>query len=114
MTIRSLEKFNAALWDWGCLDGCFGQSRISPTDIDGIVEHRGRFLLLEAKGPKASVSRGQGIMFDHLMRTGIFTVFVIWGSPGAPVRGQLWPAKPRPCDLAGLRRVVSGWYAVAL
>ena len=110
MTIRSLDRFTDALWDWSCLDGCFGSSRISPTDIDGIVEVGGRFLLLEAKGAKARVTRGQARMFDALMRTGVFTIFVIYGYPGVPIRAQRWPAAAVSADLAAVRKAVSAWY----
>jgi hypothetical protein len=41
MTINKLDAYVAGLWDWVCLDGCFGDTKIRPTDIDGLVERRG-------------------------------------------------------------------------
>ncbi len=46
MTIRSKEVFLQGLWDWAVLDGCFGNTRIRPTDVDGLIErHRGEAAL---------------------------------------------------------------------
>jgi hypothetical protein len=117
ITIRDLQRFVDALWDWGILDGCFGNTRIKPTDIDGLVERNGQFLLLEAKGPNAPIPYGQEITFKNLLKTGIFTVIVIWGNPGKPEHMQIYrpdcPAKKREAGLADLRRVVSEWYRCA-
>ena len=51
MTINDPVKFCAGLWDWGILNGCFGDTLIKPTDIDGFVERNGKFLFFETKSP---------------------------------------------------------------
>jgi hypothetical protein len=112
MTIRNMEAFVGGLPDWAMLSGCFGQS-VAPTDVDGLVEINGRFLLLEWKGPRATVKRGQARMFDALVSLGVFTVIVIWGESGKPQRGQRWPKPSVACDLGALRAVCSAWYAEA-
>ena len=68
MTIRSEEAFLKGLWDWAILDGCFGQTRIKPTDVDGLIERHGCFLFLEAKADGKEVSQGQNITFRQLSR----------------------------------------------
>lgn len=115
MTIRNLEAFIKSLWDWNCLAGCFGEENkyFSPTDIDGIVEKKGYFLLLETKNPGKEIPDGQKIMFDRLIRRG-FTIIIIWGKPGEPEKIQQWPHKPRPANLEYLRMIVSAWYDNAI
>ena len=70
MTIQSEERFMASLWDWGILKGCFGDSKIEPTDMDGLVERKGHFLVLEAKQPGVKIKQGQWWTFNALVNTG--------------------------------------------
>lgn len=110
MTIRNLQIYTQSLWDWGILKGCFGSTHIEPTDVDGLIERRGKFLLLEAKSPGKFIPKGQQIMFDNLLKTGIFTVLVIWGQPNKPEQMQVWGQLPRPASLDTLRQEISKWY----
>lgn len=110
MTIRNLDAFVNALWDWGILDGCFGSSRIHPTDIDGLIERKGRFLLLETKSPNKEIPKGQQVMFDHLIGLGCFTVIVLWGEPNRPDFIQIWGKDKKPTCLDDFRKLVSRWY----
>jgi hypothetical protein len=113
MTIRNKDHFMESLWDWKCLEGCFGGTRISPTDIDGLVEVNGNFLLLEAKSANAEPHMGQRLTFNALVNTGLFTVLVIYGSPGMPERMQVWPCPAVTCDLEDLRMFVECWYSTS-
>lgn len=113
MTINSAEKFVKSLWDWGVLDGCFGETKIKPTDIDGFVERNGRFLLFETKGEGVPLTKGQKITFDKLNQTGKFTIIVIWGDPGNPVRMKVmhgWYEDEFDADIEVLRDWVSRWF----
>jgi hypothetical protein len=67
------------LWDWACLDGCFGETKIKPNNIDGMVERNSRFLLLEAIRPETKLPYRQDVIFRRLIQTGLFTVIIIWG-----------------------------------
>lgn len=113
MTINNPQAFVESLWDWGVLKGCFGETRIEPTDIDGFVERNGRFLILETKGPGVPVTMGQEITFRKLKQTGLFTTFVIWGEPGNPIEMRIIA---RECDLeieadiGVLREWVTKWF----
>ena len=65
----------------GYFDDCF-QGRIGMSDVDGIVEVAGRFLLLEWKSAGGSLQTGQRIMFERM--TGLspkLTVIVVSGDP---------------------------------
>jgi hypothetical protein len=115
MTVRNPSAFLTGIWDWSILSDCFGGSGIEPTDLDGLVERRGRFLVLETKRPGADIPPGQQYTFEALQRTGLFTVVVLWGTTNSPEEAQLYT--PRgvsgvfPCDLALLRQIVATWYA---
>ena len=114
MTINNLNKYISSLWDWGFLNGCFKRN-IRVTDIDGLVEAGGRFLLLEAKSPNAPVPVGQRMAFEALAKTGLWTIIVIWGEPNEPEeylllgRGSGRP-EIKPCDKAEIQFIVSNWF----
>ena len=113
MTIESPEQFVNNLWDWGILDGCFGESKIKPTDVDGLVERNGHFLILEAKSPTAEVKQGQEITFQHAIQAKSMTVFVVWGEPGKPERLRMiskWKDQEVDADIEKFREKVSQWY----
>lgn len=118
MTIRNLDKYVANLWDWGFLDGCFSGTRIRVSDLDGIVERNGEFLVIEAKSAGAPIPKGQAIMFERMVRTGRHTVFVFWGQPSTPERMRVYSAKfpagtEFETDLDGARRLVAAWFSRA-
>ncbi len=113
MTINNPEAFVASHWDWACLDGCFGASRIRPTDIDGLVEHHGQFLILEAKLPGVLIPKGQELTFLRVVKDAPFHVFVIWGHPGEPEEIRVlssWEDYTKSIDLRGFQKMVSNWY----
>lgn len=118
MTIKHMDKFTEALWDWAILDGCFGSSRIKPTDIDGLVEVNDHFLLIEAKGEHARITKGQQYTFEALQATGRFTIIIINGENNQPYSMQvLYPngatSQLQQAGVAELRSVVARWYRYA-
>jgi len=116
MTIENPEAFAAGFWDWGILDGCFG-GKIKPTDIDGFVERKGKFLVLEAKTLGVEIPTGQQITFEALIRLGAFTIFIIWGPTNSPEEIEVWTRNGkrdrRECDLERLRKLTGDWYSYA-
>ena len=117
MTINNPAAFCASLWDWQCLDGCFGETLIKPTDIDGLIERNGKFLALETKLPNVPIHDGQRITFRALVNTGYFSVLFIWGHPGKPEAGELWhlgESYPHSSmDMDKLREIVERWFHYA-
>lgn len=117
MTIEDPVRYVEGIWDWGILKGCFGDTRIEPTDVDGLVERNGHFLLLEAKAPGVPVKQGQWWTFNALRNTGYFTIIVVWGQTNAPEAMQVLYPPPlaagpkKQADLNDLRNVVSWWFA---
>lgn len=77
-------KTDADRWPLGIFDDALG-GKASMTDIDGIVERKGRFLALEFKRPGANLPSGQQIFLARLACLPEFTVFIVWGRrPFAP------------------------------
>jgi len=106
--------------DFTVLKGCFGDSRIMPTDIDGMVERNGHFLVIEFKPDGKSITTGQKIMLRRLSKLNEFTVLVIWHEPCAvhefkvPVAMQQFPdVTIEETDIDGVRSVVKLWYQMA-
>lgn len=113
MTIRNIDRFVESIQDWAILDGCFGKTRIRPSDIDGFVERRGTCLFLEGKGLDAPLTQGQAIGYLTLARQGN-TVIVFWGKGKAIARMRVItrgdPGVVQPATLNDLRRAVATWY----
>lgn len=117
VTIRNAEAYAASQWDWACLRGCFGETKIEPTDIDGFVERNARFLVIETKMPGVPVKFGQELTFKRLVETGRFTVLVIWGHAGYPEKARLITRQmDKPYEFADMdviRNIVSQWFTFA-
>ena len=117
MTIQNWEEYKNSLWDWSVLDGCFGDTRIRPTDIDGCIERKGKFLVLETKGVGVEVKQGQKMTFDAMIKTGVISIVVIWGEPGSPKEILLITRKIsrtyQNANMDTLRNIVSRWFSYA-
>lgn len=114
MSIRDMDDFISQLWDWSIFDGCFGESKIQVTDIDGLVERKGEFLLIETKRHSSTpIPMGQKIMFDALVIKKGFVVLIIYGEPGNPTAMQVWRQDKVDANLNDVRMFVSDWYQKA-
>lgn len=104
----------ASKFDFSIFAGCFGKRFIRPSDIDFVVERRGKFLVGEFKGRAGRVSQGQAILLDRLSELPNATVFLAYGSP--PDRIDAWECLnngARGADLDSLRAFMAEWYASA-
>lgn len=114
MTIRDVKKFQDNIWDWAILEGCFGKTRISLSDLDGAAERNGELLIIETKLPNVDVPLGQHIMFQNLCAKNKATVIVVWGKRNTPEKlrvyhaGEMHPDKE--CTLDTLRKYVARWF----
>jgi hypothetical protein len=104
------------LWDWTPFNDCFGNSGIRISDVDGMVERNGLFLMLDGKRDGAPISAGQLRMYKQFALKGGH-VIVFHGQPPVTVATvrQWLPGDdnvvgPTQCDLAGLKRIVADWY----
>lgn len=95
-TVKYPETFRASMWslecpfcgkiigfdgpfDWAWTQGCFGDTKITPTDIDGAVERKQHFLIFETKNLGVPIPKGQQILLNNLRIAKSFTVIEIWG-----------------------------------
>lgn len=111
---RSASAGFDGIFDWSWTDGCFGDTRISPMDLDGVVERRGQFLVFETKNVGAQVPQGQLYTLQRLHSLGHFTIMIIHGKSRLE-RSVGW--YPLPCtqrvELHGpddARAFVAKWY----
>ena len=92
-TVLSDNGYNFLTWDCE-RDGCFNKvhrlkfhvfadcfpNKINFSDVDGIVEMKGKVLMLEWKSKKGTLPLGQQIMYTRISITGDTTVLCIVGS----------------------------------
>lgn len=115
MTIRNPTSFMEGFWDWGMLDNCFS-GNVKVSDIDGIIERRNSFLVIETKKPGVPIPKGQEIMFKSLQKLEKFTVVVVWGMKNNPVEMQVYYpngqiSEKKPADVNKFKDFVAWWYA---
>ena len=102
-------------FDFAILAGCFGDTKISPTDIDLLVERKNKFLVIEFKSDGAKVPNGQRWSLEALSRIGGFTVLIVWGHPPSEITayevvGRVGKESHSSDDL---RSFVSRWFEYA-
>ncbi len=104
-------------WNWSWIDGCFGITNISPTDIDAVIERNGRILVIETKHLNEELPTGQQLLFEQFSRKAGVVVVVLWGNRDMPeylqvCTGGVWGAM-RPTDKDSFRRGVQRWFETA-
>lgn len=96
--IKDISRYvhEIRLKSWGWLRGAFIRENILPTDIDGLVEVNGKFLLFENKYVGATMAQGQRQTLEKLVLNADFVVVRIdWDGAGRVVRFERW-AKINP------------------
>lgn len=101
------------VFDWSWTAGCFGGGRITPMDIDGVVERKGQFLVFETKNMGVPIPKGQLYTLERLHRLNCFTIMIIYGKqrpetcecwyPGTTAR-RILSSKQEAIDF------VANWY----
>jgi hypothetical protein len=115
---------------WDCeRDGCFNKKkrlkfdvfadalpgRIAFSDVDGIVEISGAFLLLEWKGVPGNLPTGQHLLFSRLSKLPRSAVFVIAGCAESMTPEQrriYWEGNPGPwvdTSLDEMNALIANW-----
>lgn len=81
------------------------------TDLDGITEKNGNFLVLEFKIEGAPIPKGQRILFDALAALPQFNVIVVWGPTDYPKQAMIWGHHDFPveCDKDRLQSWIRRW-----
>lgn len=101
-------------FDYSVFAGCFGKKNIRPSDIDFVVERRGKLLIGEFKAYSGGVSQGQAILLKALAAVPQITVFVAYGVPPGEIKKweSLGP-KRAGIGIESLRRFMADWYKYA-
>jgi hypothetical protein len=114
--IRNMDAYDRGIWDWKILEGCFGETSVTPTDVDALIQRRDKFLFIETKQPGAPVPPGQKYALEHLAKYGD-TVLIVHGSEKEVTElkkmtyaGEHVYEKP---SIDKLRSVVAGWWNFA-
>lgn len=114
MTINNKDLFFEGVWDWQFLDQCFKGTKIKVSDIDGIVERKGHFLVIETKKKGVVIPTAQERMYNELWKLGKFTVVYVWGNKNQTAEMKVcYPTHKTPKRSAtneDLKRVVSWWF----
>ena len=79
MTSKAMRNPDAKHIDYGFLQGVIPESpNFMPSNVDGIVERHGSFMVLEWKRKNEKISTGQAILLKALAKKG-FTVIIVCG-----------------------------------
>ena len=119
VNISSMADHLDTLWDFNVWKPR-GRD-IGFSDIDGVSERYGRFLLIECKHPKVAVmeqSKAAKIMRDSFVRLGVFTYMVIVGNAvtneiayvDVYTKNEVYSIEP---TLEGIRNLVGDWHTFA-
>lgn len=91
------------------MEGCFS-GKIRPSDIDGVVERRGHFLILEKK-PCGYVFRGgQSILYEALAALPKFTILILRGKGQAVSTMQEWGKEETSCTWENVCVFCRKWF----
>ena len=103
------------VFDWSWTDGCFGKTKITPMDWDGVVERKGNFIVFETKNPGQQIPDGQKFTLQAAHKTGLFTIMIIWGKR-IPESFEVWYPKGEVRKYSGIekaKKIVSRWFEYA-
>jgi hypothetical protein len=104
-----------ARWNWGWLEGCFGNTNISVSDIDAIWERRGHFLVVEVKRLGEKLWDGQLLLLRRLAEKPTFTVWIVRGEKNMPQHVQRVTTDgldtEEPSSQEDFRSRVAAWFA---
>lgn len=115
--IRNFEGVREGFIDFSAFDGCFPNDRLSFTDLDGMMERKGNFLVLEKKGINR-LTLGQKLLLKQLLALGVFTIIVFGPSEYKPEFITVYYPDGNMCVAQNpshkeLRRVISEWFKYA-
>lgn len=116
MNLRDRDKYRDRAWDWAFLNDCWA-GRIRPTDVDGMVERNGHFLVLEAKPRGARINEGQSYTFTALARQPNTTILILYGDVNQPEEmsalGAFETRARQPCTVASVQSFCRRWFVHA-
>ena len=107
--------------DYGDFFGLISENpQFVPSNVDGICERKGKFLVMEWKRPKEAVSKGQEYLIKALAKQPNFIVIIIYGDTDdeTVVHKYYLVNQDGSCTLAGnsfemLKQFYIQWYEMA-
>lgn len=128
MSAINRQPYSVAWHDFDMFMGCFGNTKIMPTDIDFIVERKGNFLIMELKTEGKQVFYGQELMLLNLSKLPKTTVVLLYHKPrskcdkcGAihdiPIftSKRIYPEHTTtPTNNEDIKKFVSNWFKSAI
>jgi hypothetical protein len=109
---------DVSLPDWAMLNGCFGLTKVSAGDIDGVAYQNGKCLFFEKKFPGGLLEQTQIRVINSLVSQGN-SVIAIWCEKpdGSDIKYmRVWgvkdydPEQRFQAGLADFRAAVSVWW----
>jgi hypothetical protein len=105
--------------DWAMLNGCFGATRVSACDVDGLVYQNSRCLFLEKKFPAGFINEPQMRQITSLVYQGnSYIVFWCEQPDGSDISSmRVFGVDGYHCNartasnLKGLRDAVKTWWS---
>lgn len=100
------------VFNWGWTSGCFGETKITPTDFDGVIERNYHFLIIETKDEGILIPRGQLITLEHLRKAKSFSIMKIWNKTDPASFECIYPTGKviQGYGTEEARRFVSNWF----
>ena len=81
MAAKLMRNMFATHTDYAGFKGLIPENpALVPSNVDGMLERNGQFLILEWKRPKEKISNGQRIMLQALAAKPSFMVVIIYGN----------------------------------
>ena len=115
--MTKLMRTNPSHIDYGDFKGLITDNpNFVPSNVDGIAERNGRFLVMEWKRPNERISTGQKILLQSLAITPKFTVIIINGNTDdKTVVNRFFQVtkdgcKPLGTGFEALKTYYLGWY----
>ncbi len=112
------------IFDWDFLLPAFAGTKIQPTDIDAVIERKGKLLLFETKEDGKKIPSGQIYTFNALLKLGKGNIhlLIIYGKTKETIKGmQEWyfakgeirQTEKVTCDYTTVLARVKKWFAWA-
>lgn len=127
-TIKHPEAFKASLpagyngiFDWSFLLPVFEGTKITPMDIDGLIERHGRILIFETKHPDKEILSGQRGALETLLRLGrgFICIIVLYGKSATTItemeewhyiKSRIRKSARKSCDSTYVKERVNAWF----
>lgn len=104
------------VYDWSWAEHCYGKTKISPMDFDGVVERNAHFLVYETKDVGKRIDDGQRITLRNLFMLGRFSIFYVWGKTRFDHGVFVSPMCEKPLEITRIgqaQKLVARWFEVA-